>query len=132
MSILPLQFPLLLAVDMLSTPNDVLVTDTRYDHVNDEDIQVIIGTRKIKGVVDKTGGRKREAIFGGSASDGDVTITTREILFISDTYNPGTEQKQSFFEFYGYTYRVTDVSFWKNQLGFNVYLGKRHIKQELV
>ena len=133
MSLLPFQFPFQLAVSLFSIPEGLNIVDTRYDTVNFVDTQVKEGERNIQAAVDKSGGKVMENIFGGSASDGDIMVITSEKLYIADIYDPADpndKQRQSFFTFHGFEYRVAGVDWWNQQLGVNVYLAKRHIQQQ--
>ena len=132
MSFLPFDFAGDIALSYLATPDGLQITDVRYDKQDYQDVQVVIGTRVIEAMIDKSGGRNVERIFGGSVSDGDILIITKETLFISDSYNQGQDQKQSFFQFYNFSYRVVGVDWWEKQMGLKVYHCKHHQVQEQV
>jgi hypothetical protein len=132
---LPFQQPFLLAVSMFAIPSGLDIVDTGYETINFVDNQVKLCERNIEAAVDKSGGRRMDHSFGGSVSDGDLIVTTTETLYIADEYdpdNPNDPQRQSFFTFHGFEYRVSGVDHWSKQLGVNVYLAKRHVVQELM
>lgn len=133
MSIFPLQFVYSIALNMLALPNGLDVVDTIYDYADGQDVQEVVEERNISPViVDKSGSRRMEQIFGGSVSDGDMMVVTSEPLYIADIYEANQLQRQTFYNYHGYNYRIAAVEPWEDQLGFNAYLAKRHVKQDAV
>lgn len=128
--LIPLIMPLTLAVSCYET--DIAVTDTKYTKTGAVDVQSIVATRTIKGAVDKSGAKKLQMIFGGHVADGSIAIYTKDDLYIGDSYVVGQLQMQSYFVHNGLTYRVVSLDPWQEQTGIKVYLGERHIAQELI
>lgn len=121
-----------LAMSFLTVP--IVVTDTRWikDESTGSDNQSIIATRKLNVPVDPNNSKQMQQIFGGSVSDGDIMILSSEPLYIEDLYEAGERNQQSFVDYGGLTYRVSNEANWEPQAGMKVYLAKRHVKQELV
>jgi hypothetical protein len=69
-------------------------------------------------------------MFGGNVSDGDIGITTHEVLHVGDIYAQGTLQRQTFIKYRGLDYRIVDHADWTEQAGVHVYLATRHITQD--
>jgi hypothetical protein len=132
MSILPLPQIFGLAVSLFHHPGGIEVTDVQYEKQGSRDVQNVERQRNIAAAVDKGGAKRLENIFGGSVADGDVGLWTSETLYIADVYEPGEPQRQSFFVYEGLTYRVCGKDPWKGQTGQDIYLGKRHVAQEIV
>lgn len=132
MSLLPFTLPFTMAVSMFALPGNLRIVDTVYDYVDGTDVQRVTGDRMIEAAVDKSGGKRLEAIFGGSATSGAIMITTSAPLYFTDAYAPGEPVQQSFAMYDGINYRIAGVDSWKDQIGVNVYLGNRHITQEIV
>jgi len=128
MSFLPLTSQFALCASFFEL--EVLVCDTAYVTTNGEDRLTDLGSRTINAAVDVSAGQRLEQMFGGSVSDGDIGITTSDDLFIGDSYVVGAAQKQSYITWEGLEYRVTDLAPWKQHTGKNVYLAKRHVKQD--
>ena len=132
MSLLPLSTFFKVAIGAFHIPGGLRIIDTHYTKVGSSDQQVVEGERMIAAAVDKTGGKRLENIFGGSVADGDIGIWTEEELYIADQYAPGELQRQSFCSYAGVMYRVAGKDPWKDQTGQDVYLGKRHVVQEII
>lgn len=129
MSLIPFTFPFALAMSFFE--QEIAVTDTEYITVGGRDQQQTPVTRTIFGAVDSGGSQRLEQLFGGSVTDGDIGVFTNATLYSTDIYDPLTEtQKQSFVTWNNLQYRVTDLSAWAPQVGQNVYLAKRHVKQD--
>lgn len=110
----------------------VPVQDVEYPLISGEQRQRLLPPRTLQGAVDATSGRHMERLFGGGVSDGDISIITQDHMFIADIYPVGTIPKQSFVAYGEFQYRIEQVSDWTPQLGTRVYLGKRHVTQDLV
>jgi hypothetical protein len=121
-----------IGLNLFSVP--VAVVDVTYEAVAGIDKQTIRSARTIQAVVDTSDKRKLEQIFGGSVSDADIGITPADgsELFFLDAYFPGDERKQSLIAYMGWQYRIIANSDYTNQAGAVVYLGSRHITQDLV
>lgn len=130
MSFLPLTLPMRMAIDMLSVPGGLIVTDTQYMKVSGRDKQMTLGTRKISAAIDKTGSAQIQAIFGGAVPSGSIAVYTKETLYVADLYTPPEPVKQTYFMESGIRYKVVQVSAWQKELGLNVYLCERHTKQQ--
>ena len=133
MTMLPLTTYFDLALSMLMVPGGLDVIDTTYNYEDGTDIQEIDEERNIAQIaIDPNNSRAMEHMFGGSVSDGDIMLYTKETLYIADAYEPDETQRQTFFNFCGYGYRVAAISPWTVMLGMNAYLAKRHLKQDKV
>jgi hypothetical protein len=121
-----------MAVSMFALPGKLRIVDTVYEYADGKDVQRVTGERMIEAAVDKSGGKRLEAIFGGSATGGAIMITTTEPLYFTDAYAPGEPSKQSFVMYDGINYRIAGIDSWKDQLGVNVYLANRHITQDVI
>ena len=132
MSILPLSSLFGISINYLSV--SINVTDTTYTPTQGMDIQSIDESRIITGAVDTSGSQRLENLFGGNVSDGDISITTTDTLYIGDIVNYAANelQRQSYITWEGLTYRVADCSPWLKHGDFKVYLAKRHVRQDLV
>lgn len=130
MSLLPLNLPIGLALSFYQL--EVAVKDALYTTTDGEDKQAYFEARFIQACIDPGGGQRLEQMFGGSVSDGDIAIFTQETLFMVDMYDEGAQQKQSFVLYSGLNYRVAELSDWTPQAGVNVYLGKRHVRQDVI
>lgn len=132
MSLLPLTFAFDICMSYLEQP--IQIIDSIYTPTNGIDIQSIDYERTIMGILDPSSSQKLENIFGGNVSDGDIGISTKEMLYIGDQidYNSEEEQKQSFVIWNGRSYRVKSCADWRVHGGFEVYLAERHVVQDLV
>jgi hypothetical protein len=104
--------------------------ETFYVTESGQDKQVIQGRHNIDAGVDPSGSQKLQRMFGGSVSDGDIGITTHEVLHVGDIYVPGALQRQTFVKYEGLDYRIVDRANWTQQAGMSVYLATRHITQD--
>lgn len=133
MTMLPLTTYFDLALPMLMVPGGLDVVDTTYNYEDGVDVQEIDEERNIAQIaIDPHNSRMMQHMFGGSVSDGDMLLYTKESLYIADAYGPDEIQRQTFFNFCGYGYRVAAISPWALHLGFSAYLAKRHLKQDKV
>jgi|GEM_PF-4142366 len=105
----------------------VSVTDTRYSRTsNGEDARIVTGMRTIKAAVDPSNSSQLEHMFGGSMTDGDIVLYTKETLSFVDEHENSANQQQSFLLYGCKLYRVVNFSNWAQQTGVNVYLARRH------
>lgn len=113
--------------------SDTVVKDTTETTEDGVDTQTLYETRTIQAAIDPTGGRRLEQIFGGGVSAGDIGIYTSEELYVGDMYDADEEglRLQSFVEYQGFRYKVVDVSNWKERAGIQVFLGRRHVAQNV-
>lgn len=127
MSILPLTGMAATVIGMFSI--SLPVVDTGYTNVRGEDKQTVLGARSINAAVDASSRKQLEQIFGqGAVSDGDIGIYTMGILYMIDK----GDTRQSFVDYNGMQYRICADNDWRTQAGCKVYLGRRHVKQDLV
>ena len=127
----PISFALKMAISFFHIP--VFVTDTEYvhDEATGQDVRQITDTRIIQAGLDPTRSKELERIFGGSIGDGDIGIyCDSDTLYMDDAYNNGGTRTQSFVQYQGEIYRVTNDADWTPQADIRVYLAKRHLDQD--
>ena len=132
MSLLPFDIGVSIATQAAEVP--LSVVDVVYNTVAGVDRQTVQAAYTIYAVVDTTNKRMLQQIFGGSVSDGDIGITPSrgDQLNFLDAFRPGDSRVQSFVAYNGWQYRILGVSDYTAQAGAQVYLGSRHITQEIV
>lgn len=106
--------------------------DVQYETVEGEQKQIPYAPRDVLGAVDASGSSKEDLSFGGSITDGDIVIFTTDTLYWADVYPRDESPKQSFVTYGNYQYRIAAADDWTAQAGMKIYLGKRHVTQDLV
>jgi len=127
MSILPLDIAAL-ALDFFTT--GYAITDYVYTTVDGEDRKAVNAVRAdVALAIDPSGSKELERIFGGSVSDGDLLVVSREVLYMSDMYVTGETRKQSVFTYSGVPYFISGIADWNAQVGVRVYRASRYVNQ---
>ncbi len=127
MSIVPLTVAAF-ALDLFTIKYTVV--DYVYTTTDGEDKKMVNATRTgIPLAIDPSASKQLENIFGGSVSDGDLLVISREPLYMSDMYIAGETRKQSIFQYMGVSYFISGIADWNGQVGVNVYRASRYVNQ---